>query len=269
MINSIIYVFKRFSWFKRMNAKVTYELLAKHIPAKDWNFMNYGYNPLPTDPPSPLDRSTLQLYPTQMYHYLAIKAPIEGKDVLEVGSGRGGGARYIAENLKPRQYIGMDLAQNAVDLANKNHVLPNLKFIQGSAESIPLADNSVDVVLNVESCHAYGSVPKFLSEVNRVLRPGGHFLMVDFRNSPENMVILKSDLRNSQLELVLEENISSNVIQAIEAEDESKRRRIEEKIPKRWQKLFSDFAGVVGSRFHLTLKDGIRTYWRFHLKKAA
>ncbi|MBS1506386.1 MAG: class I SAM-dependent methyltransferase [Bacteroidetes bacterium] len=268
MINGIIYLFKRFSWFKRMNAKVTYELLAKHIPAQDWNFMNYGYNPTPADPASPLDPSTLQLYPTQMYHYLAIKAQIEGKNVLEVGSGRGGGARYIAEKLKPHHYIGMDLAQNAVDLANKNHSLPNLKFIQGSAECIPLADNSIDVVINVESCHAYGSVPKFLSEVKRVLKPGGHFLMVDFRNSQENMTILKNELRDTQMKLIQEENISSNVIQAIEAEDETKRKRIEEKIPKRWQKLFCDFAGVVGSRFHLTLKEGTRTYWRFHLQKA-
>src|SRR5690606_30025341 len=113
--------------------------------------------------------------------------------LLEVGSGRGGGARHIAETLKPASYTGMDIAPSAVDLANKMHALPNLKFIQGSAENIPLADNSVDVVINVESCHAYGSVSKFFSEVKRVLKPGGYFLMVDFRRS-KNMTILKDQL---------------------------------------------------------------------------
>jgi hypothetical protein len=43
MIKFIIQIFKRFAWFKRFNAKVTYELLAKNIPAEDWHFMNYGY----------------------------------------------------------------------------------------------------------------------------------------------------------------------------------------------------------------------------------
>lgn len=268
MINGIIRLFKRFAWFKRLNAKVTYELLAKNIPAKDWQFMNYGYSPEPTDPPIALAEGTIQVYPTQMYHYLAIKTPLEGKTVLEVGSGRGGGANYLAQTMKPKEYIGMDLAQNAVDLANGLHKLPNLKFVQGSAESIPLPDNSVDVVLNVESCHAYGSVPKFLSEVKRVLRPQGVFLMVDFRNSQENMTILKHDLANTHMQLVEEQNITNNVIRAIEAEDATKRKRIEECVPKRWQKLFSDFAGVAGSRFHLTLKDGTRSYYRFHLVKS-
>ncbi len=230
--------------------------------------MNYGYSPEPTDPPIALAEGTIQVYPTQMYHYLAIKTPLEGKTVLEVGSGRGGGANYLAQTMKPKEYIGMDLAQNAVDLANGLHKLPNLKFVQGSAESIPLPDNSVDVVLNVESCHAYGSVPKFLSEVKRVLRPQGVFLMVDFRNSQENMTILKHDLANTHMQLVEEQNITNNVIRAIEAEDATKRKRIEECVPKRWQKLFSDFAGVAGSRFHLTLKDGTRSYYRFHLVKS-
>src|SRR5258706_13624478 len=133
MINGIIYLLKRFSWFKRLNAKVTYELLAKNIPAKDWQFMNYGYSPEPTDTPLTLTEGTVQVYPTQMYHYLAAKTPIEGKVVLEVGSGRGGGANYIAKNMNPKEYTGMDLAQNAVELANELHKFPKLKFIQCSA----------------------------------------------------------------------------------------------------------------------------------------
>ena len=66
-----------------------------------------------------------------------------------------------------------------------------------------------------------------------------------------------------------EENISKNVIAAIEAENPAKVKRIEELIPKRWQKLFSDFAGVVGSRFYNTLKNGTRVYYRFVLQKVS
>lgn len=268
----IIHALKRYAWFKRFNAKVTYELLAKYIPEADWHFMNYGYSPNANEPPLDLPEDTkIQRYPLQMYHYLAIKAEIEGKQVLEVGSGRGGGARHIAGRLKPAFYTGMDLAQSAVDLANKIHVLPNLKFMQGSAEAIPLKDGSVDVVINVESCHAYGSVSKFLSEVKRVLKPGGHLLLVDFRNEEnvENMSTLKNQLRDSGMEMLVEENITDNVIRSIEAEDETKKERIRTLIPEKWQKLFSEFAGVVGSRFYETLKNGSRQYYRFSLRKIA
>ena len=241
MINAIIHAFKRFAWFKRINAKVTYELLAKHIPAEDWQFMNYGYIPN-KDEGEPIrpGEEIVQRYPMQMYHFLASKASLKDKTVLEIGSGRGGGAAYLAKTFQPQSYTGLDLAQSAVDLANKLHQQPNLRFIQGSAESIPMADNSVDVVINVESCHAYGSVPKFLSEVKRVLKPNGYLLLVDFRNEAnvENMSTLKQQLRDTGMKLLQEEDITMNVVQSIETEDEVKRKRIERLIPAKWQKLF-------------------------------
>src|SRR5688500_6999413 len=130
MIGKIIFLFKRYAWFKRLNAKITYELLAKHIPAADWQFMNYGYVPDEREPALALPASQIQRYPLQMYHYLALKAPIEGKQVLEVGSGRGGGAKHIAKTLNPAFYTAIDLAQHAVDLANSSNTCPNLKFVQ-------------------------------------------------------------------------------------------------------------------------------------------
>ncbi len=267
MLKHIMFALKRFAWFKRLNAKVTYELLAKHIPAEDWHFMNYGYIPNTHEPVLDLPETPLQKYPLLMYHYLALKTPIEGKQVLEVGSGRGGGAKHITEFFRPTFYTAMDLAQHAVDLANRLHSLPNLKFIQGSAEAIPLASNSIDVVVNVESCHAYGLVDKFLSEVKRILKPGGYLLLVDFR-SDNNMHVLQSQIKKCGMQLLEEENISDNVIRSIEAEDESKKQRIKDLIPANYQKLFSEFAGVVGSRFYTTLKDKSREYHRFVIQKS-
>lgn len=269
MIRLIIRALKGFAWFKRFNAKVTYEILAKRISAEDWQFMNYGYVPNDNEPVVSLpDDPKVQKYPMQMYHYLAAKTTIKGLNVLEVGSGRGGGARYVAGSFQPASYTGMDIAQSAVDLSNKIHLLPNLRFIQGSAESIPLADNSVDVVLNVESCHAYGSVDTFLREVKRVLKPGGHLLLVDFRDV-KNMELLRTQLKNSGLTLLEEEDIAPNVVRAMEAEDEVKKERIKTLFPPRWQKLFGEFAGVVGSRIYTNLKSKARLYNRFVLQKQA
>lgn len=269
MITTSIRLLKGYPWFKRLNAKITYEILSRYIRSSEWHFMNYGYQPQAVEHSCGICETTPQRFSMQMYHYLASKVPIEGKVLLEVGSGRGGGARYITQSLKPSSYTGMDIAGNAVRLANKMHVVPNLRFIQGSAEAIPLPDNSVDVVLNVESCHGYGSVPTFLSEVKRVLTPGGHLLLVDFRNSQDNMKIFIEQLKDSGLEYVEEENISPNVIHAIEAEDQSKNEMINKLVPRRWRKLFCQFAGTVGSPFHESLVAGNRQYFRFVLRKAA
>ena len=269
VVNNIIRIFKKFSWFKRLNAKVTYEVLAKYLPTADWHFMNYGYVPdihESKDCIAPFDVKS-QRYAANMYHYLACKVELGGKIVLEVGSGRGGGANYIASNFNPAHYTGIDIAQNAIELARKLHTSPNLAFVQGSGESLKIQDDSIDVVINVESSHGYGNVNKFLSEVRRVLKPGGHLLLVDFRNAVEKMELFRQQLKESGLTMLSEENINERVIAAIESENDFKKKKIESMVPPRYQKLFCDFAGVVGSPFYNTLKDGSRPYCRFVLRK--
>src|SRR5437016_10678551 len=71
--------------------------------------------------------------------------------------------------------VGIDLSDKAVDFCNQNYAIDALSFRQGDAENLPLSDASVDVVVNLESSHCYGSMDRFLSEVYRVLRPGGIF----------------------------------------------------------------------------------------------
>lgn len=268
MITPIIRTFKRYEWFRRLNARVTYELLAKYIPATDWRFMNYGYVPLATEKPLLLPPGfTRQPLPLQMYHYLVTRLPLEGKAVLEVGAGRGGGAHYVATSLHPASYVALDLARSAVELSKKMYHAPNLSFVQGSAEALPFPDAAFDVVINVESCHAYGNVPAFLNEARRVLKPGGWLLLADFRNAVAQMDVFREQIRAAGLHIRQEENISAQVVAAIEAEDPAKRERISKLVPRRWQKLFEQFAGVVGSPFYVTLKDGTRVYHRFMLQK--
>ena len=51
---------------------------------------------------------------------------LRDRDVLEVGSGRGGGASYISRYLQPRSMTGMDFCQEAVDLCNRHRLAPRL-----------------------------------------------------------------------------------------------------------------------------------------------
>jgi ubiquinone/menaquinone biosynthesis C-methylase UbiE len=256
-----------YAWFRRMVWKPIYETLAKKYPVTSWHFMNYGYTPTSEEGSLELPASEERhRIPLQLYHYLAVKGPVAGNDVLEVGSGRGGGSRYIAQYLHPKSMTGMDLAQNAVDLCNKIHLAPNLKYVQGNAEKLPFADESFDMVINVESCHAYGSVTNFLAEVKRVLRPGGFLCITDMRGVP-GLEKLNAELEGAGMTKVFEDDITDRVVNAIELDETNKWAQIKEAVPAKYQKMFGEFAGVAGSQIHLQLKDRRLIYCRWVYRK--
>lgn len=230
--------------------------------------MNYGYAPSADEPLLQLNaEDEINRYPIQLYHYLATKVTIEKLDVLEVGSGRGGGAAYLNKYLKPKKMIGLDIAVHAVRLATEYFGSAGIEFVQGSAEQLPFADKSFDVVVNVESSHTYGSVPRFLSEVKRVLRGGGYLLCADIRTAA-GIVLFRSQMHACSLTVISEENISDHVRRAIELEEPIKQQRIREHIPQKLQEVFKQFAGVKGSQAHVQLASGQLVYYRFVLQKS-
>lgn len=253
--------------FRRLLWKPVYEILAKSFKSKDWSFMNYGYAPSGNEPFLKLnEEDEINRYPIQLYYYLASKANLRGLDVLEAGSGRGGGAACMMKYLKPKKVIGLDIAVNAVRLAKEYFGSDGIAFVQGSAEQLPFEDESFDIVMNVESSHTYGSVPNFLSEVKRVLRKGGYLLCADIRTASD-MALFRRQIHSGGLSIILEEDISDNVKRAIELEEPIKQKRIIENIPRILQPLFKQFAGVKGSKAHVQLESGQLKYYRFVLKK--
>jgi SAM-dependent methyltransferase len=258
-----------FAFFRRLVWRPVYEMLARVLPLSEWQFMNYGYAPFPDEAPLELETADeLHRYPLQLYHYLASRTGVQGKDMLEVGSGRGGGANYIARALRPAKIVGMDLAGNAVKFARKTFQQPNLEYVQGNAEALPFADSSFDVVINVESCHAYGSVPNFLREVWRVLRPGGILVIADMRGVP-GLDLLRQQLQDSGMTLQEETDITPNVLAAIEAEDPIKKDRIRRLAPGWMKGAFEEFAGVKHSAVHRDLESRDLIYYRWKLQKSA
>jgi ubiquinone/menaquinone biosynthesis C-methylase UbiE len=252
---------------RRIMWKPIYEWLAKKFNFHDWHFMNYGYAPFAHERKLKLSaEDEVHGYAIQLYHYLASKVTLEGMDVLEIGSGRGGGCNYIKRYFNPRKITGIDVAGHAVNFSKQTHNQKGLYYKQGNAEALPFENWYFDIVINVESCHAYGSVPKFLSEVKRVLCDGGYFLCADLR-SPDGMITLRRNLLNSGLTMIEEETITENVVLAIEEEELIKKTRIEKFIPRRFQKIFKEFAGVRGSKIHQDLKTGTLVYHRFVLQK--
>ena len=229
--------------------------------------MNYGFAAIPhaeiCEVPVKLQSERWCL---QLYFHVAQPADLQEKDVLEVGSGRGGGAAFLAGLLKPASYTGMDYSPSAVELCRRKHLAPNLVFVEGDAEKMPFADASFDVVINVESSHCYPDFSRFVSEVHRVLRPGGLFAHTDFRDANQTDA-WRSALSDAGFELVREANITPNVLAALERDDTRKRELIPRLVPGWLVGPSQDFAGTKGSIIERAFTSGEMRYLSFLLRK--
>lgn len=220
--------------------------------------MNYGFeNELKLN----LDKSDEQnsLF-IQLYHKVLSKVSVENKFILEVGSGRGGGAAYIAKYLKPKKLIGIDFSKNAVTLCNKIHKFDNLEFQVGDSENIPFENNTFEVVYNVESSHCYPSRRNFINEVFRVLKTGGYFCWADLCNDSEWSDVNKF-INEAKFKILHSENITENVILALDLISDRKVKSIDTNVPKIIRKTFRDFAGVKETKVYNAFKSGQLQYY--------
>ncbi|MFE6024005.1 glycine/sarcosine N-methyltransferase [Streptomyces niveus] len=102
--------------------------------------------------------------------------------VLDLGSGYGGSARYLAETYGCRV-----LALNLSEVENRRHKELNsaraltgrIEVVDGSFEDIPYPDSSVDVVWSQDAFLHSGNRVQVLAEIARVLRPGGRLIFTD------------------------------------------------------------------------------------------
>lgn len=243
-----------------------YDYFATRCRSEDVTFMNHGYvDPegasLPLDPGDEPNRCAIQLY-----HRVASAVDLEGRDVLEVGSGCGGGASYVARALSPRSVTGLDLSTKAVEFSRDRHRVPGLRFLQGDAEQLPFESESFDVVVNVESSHCYPSMRRFLSEVHRVLRPGGAFAHADARSRSE-VDAWRRDLEGARFEVVADDDITEGVLASFERDNERKRERIRRLVPPFLAGSLTEAAGLRGSRTHEALASRRIVYRTFLLRK--
>ncbi|HET8914821.1 MAG TPA: class I SAM-dependent methyltransferase [Propionibacteriaceae bacterium] len=255
---------RRFVW------RVCYESLAKRVPTSDWAFMNYGYSPATVGAGTPPLRSSDEpdRLCIQLYLHAIDNFDLRDRDVLEVGSGRGGGASYISRYLQPRSMTGMDFSQESVDLCNRHRLSPGLAFVCGDAQSMPFPASSFDAVVNIESSHCYESMDAFLAEVCRVLRPGGRFFFADLRNT-DGVNTLREQFDASGLTLEKETDITTNVLTALRLDNARKLELIDALIPRVFHWPFRVFAGIAGTRNYAGLEHGKLQYLSARLAKSS
>jgi arsenite methyltransferase len=146
---------------------------------------------------------------------------------LDIGFGTGFPLTELALRLGESSTVyGIDPWSDAISRARKKieyYRITNIKIFEGVAESIPLNDNSVDLIVSNNGINNVSDINKVISECSRILKSGGQF--VQTMNLDKSMFEFYG-----QLEAVLSELNMRTEIESMRQHIYQKRRPIDEMI---------------------------------------
>lgn len=145
----------------------------------------------------PIDKLTIEdLAPIDQFHTRRIRAteelaqmlaPKPGERLIDIGSGIGGPARYLAHTYGCR-VTGIDLTADfvaaATELTRRTGLATQVDFQQASALDLPFPDQSFDLTWSQNVAMNIADRARFYGEMRRVLKPGGRAAIQDVVRAP-------------------------------------------------------------------------------------
>lgn len=106
-----------------------------------------------------------------LHRYALSQRIVSGRNVLDIASGEGYGSHLLAKYAST--VIGVDIDPVIVKHASDRYQAPNLRFMQGSTDSIPVESSSIDIVISFETLEHHDRHEEMYKEIKRVLVPDG------------------------------------------------------------------------------------------------
>jgi ubiquinone/menaquinone biosynthesis C-methylase UbiE len=107
--------------------------------------------------------------------------------LLDAGCGTGAMLQLFKKDLPDKKYTGLDLSGKMIEVAKKKQ-MDGVELVVGDCEALPFEDNSFDVVTCTMSFHHYPNPDKFFSNLHRVLKPNGRFILRDMASRKRYMM---------------------------------------------------------------------------------
>lgn len=129
--------------------------------------------------------------------------PLHPKNILDVATGTGDFAIISYKILKPEEITGIDISEGMLEIGRKKIIKYDLqnriRLLNGDSEAILFTDASFDAVTVAFGVRNFENLEKGLSEIYRVLRPGGKLVILEF--SKPSLPVIK-DFYNFYMKFV-------------------------------------------------------------------
>lgn len=107
------------------------------------------------------------------------------KQILDIATGTGDLAIMMA-SLNPDRIVGLDISEGMLAVGkqkiNKQNLSDKIEMVVGDSENIPFKDNTFDAITVSFGVRNFENLDKGLQEINRVLKPGGKFVVLETSN---------------------------------------------------------------------------------------
>lgn len=161
-------------WYNRSMEDKTYKEANSIFGDNQILFMNHGFCPVSED------IQDLEFkHQVELYNQAIKEIDLDGKVVLEIGCGRGGGSKWISSKYNVSTYHACDISEENINFCNKTNTNNNLIYSVMDSQSLEYPEDFFDLVICVESSHNYKNMELFFENVRRVLKKTGQLVLLD------------------------------------------------------------------------------------------